>query len=1225
MTLSLLVCAISSVHSQKVAFKIPSKSVSESKPDASQMPLIEILDRIEQNYNVSFAFQKKFLSGKFATYRVLLNENFETYLNEILPPLHLTFRKIENIKEKIYIISPVENSLQDSVMTEKSRDSVSSSVISNSKSLVYGSVKGAGFRGVPGVNVVLRDTNTGTVTDGDGNFSIEVPRDHAYSLVFSHVGFETKEVELNNASKLEVVLVENIQALSEVVVTALGIDRDQKALGYAVTSVEGSQLTTSGNTNTVSALYGKIPGVRIRTAPGGATSAVTMQVRGLNSLNYNAQPLYVIDGVIMRDGNERGANGVNNDDYFTDTRIRGNGILDISPTDIQNITVLKGASASALYGSDASSGVVLISTKKGAKKSGLGVDVNYQVAQEAVAFMPRYQNIYGPGYDRATNLSMGATEEGWLPVDLNGDGIPDAQRPRFQSYGQFGPKMEGQDVVWWDGSIRKYTPQPNNYENFYRKGLSSSFNVALSNRIDKWFYRISYTRMDYAGIQVGGNLGRNTLNLNTSLKASDKLKVDLMVNYSNSMVHNRPLKVNRLMSSFDGFFSRAEDMSLFFEKYKTSEGYKWVPYDQAQRNPEEALRFPAPRGFEVMNLLWEQLTNSEDELQNRMISSLTVDYGIAKNLKLRGRGGYDITNLSVEMKKHNEYPTRFNGTTSTGAYGITTGRFSVLYSDALLTYTKSFPRNFKLVSNAGFQLRDEKYFNESISTSGGLVLENWFSLNNSFNPVLNNTRSNTKILKYAFLGVTNLSYKDYLFVEVTGRQEYSSTLPPGYNSYFYPSVNTSFVFSEAFKMPSFIDFGKLRISDGVVGNAPPAYESNVVYNLSNLQTSSGSTISATSSGSLYGNNAIRPERKHETEIGLDVRMFHNKLGVDLTYYVNRTYDQILKLDVPGSAGADRVLTNVGTIGGHGWELGISATPFSKKLVWTMGINAAFNTTKLFDLSPGVDHLVIRELEGSSIRVVAEKGEAIGNIYVYPRMTDAGGNPIIGDNGLYEIDHSRYVKAGNLLPDFTGGFLNTLLYKNFNLQFNFDFSLGGQIISPALKYGMAAGQYETTLQYRDEAHGGLPYYINSSGEKITLPNHSASAPGGAKVYHDGVVLNGVKENGAANTTVIDAATYYLNTFDWGNNAWNERGAIYDNNYIKLREVMLGYTIPKSISKKLHFQTVRFSIFGRNVLYVWRTLQDLDPEATIGTNWLNQGIDESAGAATRSFGFAMKLSF
>lgn len=1222
--LLLCFCVIRSAYSQKIAFKVPSKPSRENKPETSQVSLIEILDRIEQNYGVSFAFQKKFLAGKLAAYRVLLNENFETYLSEILPPLHLTFRKIENIKENIYIISPVENQ-PDSITTASDSTANTESLVSNEMSLVSGTVKGTGFHVVPGVNVILKGVNTGTVTDKDGNFSIVVPHDRAYSLTFSHVGFETKEVELSNNSKIEVVLVENIQALSEVVVTALGIDRDRKALGYSVTAVSGSQLTTSGNTNAVSALYGKVPGVRIRTAPGGATSAVTMQVRGLNSLNYNTQPLYVIDGVIMRDGNERGAAGVNNDDYFTDTRIRGNGILDVSPADIENITVLKGASASALYGSDASSGVVLISTKKGLKKPGLGVDVNYQVAQEAVAFMPRYQNTYGPGYDRATNISLGASEEGWVPVDFNGDGIPDAQRPRFESYAQFGPKMEGQDVVWWDGSVRKYSPQPDNYKNFYRKGLSTSFNLALSNRIDKWSYRVSYSRADYTGIQVGGKLARNTVNLNTSLKASDKLRVDLMINYTNSLVHNRPLKINRLMSSFDGFFSRAEDMSLFFRKYKTSEGYKWVPYNQAQRNPDEALRFTTPRGYEVMNTLWEQLTNSEDELQNRMISSLTVDYGILKNLKLRGRGGYDITNISTEMKKYNEYPNRFNGATGTGAYGMTTGRFSVLYTDALLTYTKSFQRNFKFVTNAGFQVRDERYFNESISTSGGLVLENWFSLNNSYNPVLNTGRSNTKILKYAFLGVANLSYKDYLFVEVTGRQEYSSTLPPGRNDYFYPSVNSAFVFSEAFKLPSFLDYGKLRVSDGVVGNAPPAYESNVVYNLSNLQTSSGSTISATSNGSLYGNNAIRPERKHETEIGLEVRMFGSKLGIDLTYYVNRTYDQILKLDVPGSAGADRVLTNVGTLGGHGWELGINATPFSKKLIWNTGINVAFNTTKLFKLSPGVDQLVIRELEGSSIRVVAEKGQPIGNIYVYPRMTDAMGNLVISDKGLYEIDHSRYVKAGNLLPNFTGGFLNSLLYKNFNLQFNFDFSLGGQIISPALKYGMAAGLYETTMQFRDEAHGGLAYYINSSGEKIILPDRQASAPAGAKVYHDGIILNGVKENGSANTTVIDAATYYLNTFDWGNNAWNERGAIYDNSYVKLREVTLGYTVPKSVSGKLHFQNIRLSVFGRNVLYVWRTLRDIDPESTIGTNWLNQGIDESAGAATRSFGFAMNLSF
>lgn len=1220
-------CVIGRSYAQNLAFKASEKNTALMPPGAGTLPLTDILERIEHHYGVSFAYQKIFLSGKSSVYRPLLDEDIESYLKEILTPHALSFKKIENIKEHIYIISPAEKTklLPPSVLDMDSAAKTEDEKITQPV-FVYGSVKAAAEGvAIPGVNVVLKGTHTGTTTDKNGNFSLEIPADSVSTLLFSYVGFATEQVSVVNSDRVSVELHENIQSLPEVIVTALGINRDQKTLGYSVSTLSNTELTASGNTNVVSSLYGKAPGVRIRTAPGGATSAVTIQVRGLNSLNYNSQPLYVIDGVIMRDGNEKGAAGVNNDDYFTDTRIRGNGILDINPSDIETLTVLKGASASALYGSDAASGVVLITTKKGLRRQGMGVNINYQLTQEEVAFTPKYQNEYGPGFDSKRNIAEGADEAGWVSVDVDGDGSVDGKRPLFESYSQFGPRMEGQEVLWWDGSTRKYSAQPDNYRNLYRKGYGSVFNVSLVNQIDKWSYRMSYTRNDYAGIQVGGKLGRNTLSLNTSLRPNTRVNMDLVVNYTNSHVHNRPLKINRLTSSWNGFFSRAEDMSLFFDKYRTTGGYKWVPYDQSQWNPNESLKFTTPRGFEVMNLLWQQLVNSEDEAQDRLITSFTVDYEILKGLHLRGRAGNDFTTSSTETRQHNEYPAQFNGSSSTGSYGTASGKYAVFYSDVLLSYAQKFNKDLGFTVNGGFQVRDEKYRTESVSTNGGLVLENWFNLSNSYNPTLNTKLSNTKILKYAFLGVLNVHYKNYLFLEGTGRQEYSSTLPPGGNRYFYPSVNAGFIVSDAFKMPSFINYGKVRASYGIVGNAPPAYEANILFNLNSLQTSSGTVISATTNGSLFGNNSIRPERKHEMEFALDTRMFQHRLGVDLTYYRSRTIDQILKLDLPGSTGSDRILTNVGTLAGYGWELGLTTTPVVKPFHWQTGINVAYNTTTLQRLSPGVDQLIFRSMEGGSIRVVAERGQPIGNIYTYPRMTDANGNHIINSNGLYVMDHSRYVKVGNMLPRFTGGLMNSVLYKNVSLRFNFDFSFGGQIVSPALKYGMGAGLYESTLAYRDEAHGGLPYFVDGSGNKILLPDHNTLPPDDSRVYHDGVQLKGVREDGSVNNTVIDAATYYLNTFDWGNDAWNEKGAVYDNSYIKLREVVLEYTIPKQISDRLHFQDIRFSLVGRNLLYVWRTLENIDPESPIGTNWLNQGIDEGAGAATRSYGFALNLSF
>ncbi|HEY9007900.1 MAG TPA: SusC/RagA family TonB-linked outer membrane protein [Ohtaekwangia sp.] len=1211
-------CMVGCVYAQDAAFQERThkrKLTNSSHPSrlvSKPVPLIDALHSLEARKHVSFAYQRDFLEGKTVIYNPDEITDLEAYLTQVLTPLHLAFKKVEGTDDLIYVIYP---------QREKQPDAITKIV----KKKFSGRVINERGEGILGVNVFQKAQGTGVITDENGNYTIELLPQDQNILVFSHIGYQVKEASAQDPLATEVMLVENTAQLSEVVVTALGISRNQKALGYSVSTIGSSQITQAGNTNFASALYGKASGVRIRTAPGGATSAVTVQVRGLNSLNYNAQPLYIIDGVVMRDGNEKGAAGVNNTDYFTDSRIRGNGILDINPADIETVSVLKGAGATALYGSDAANGVVVITTKKGDKKNGLGVDINYTVSAEQVAFTPHFQNIYGPGFDRDRNISLGADAAGWVPVDTDNDGVADTKRPLFESYAQFGPKMDGQSAMWWDGKTHSYSAHPNNYKDFYRTGYNAMFNASVSDKFEKYAYRVSYSRNDYEGIQVGGRLQRNTVNLNNYIKISNRLTADVVLNYTNSLVHNRPLKINRITGSWDGFFSRAEDMKLFFEKYKTTKGYKWVPYDQAQRDPQEALHYVTPRGFEVMNFLWKQLRDSEDERQNRLISSVTLHYQFNNNLSFRGKIGNDFTSLSTKAKGHSEYPSAFNVNSSTGSYSVSSGRYSIFYTDALLTYTKALSSDFSLTANGGFQLRDEQYRDQVTATGSGLVVENWFSLNNSYSASKLATETQSLILKYAFLGLINANYKDYLFFEATARQEYSSTLAPGKNSYFYPSVNSGFVFSEVMNLPQAISYAKLRASYGVVGNAPPVYEANILYDLSALQTSNGSVIAATAQGSLYGNNNIRPENKYETEFGVETKWFENKIGVDLTYYSSKIRNQILKKDLPSSAGASKILTNIGELRNSGWELGINTTLATGKFSWSTAWNVAVNSSRVYSLGDGVDKMVFRDMEGSSIQVVAERGQSIGNIYVYPRKTDAQGNFVINDKGLYIIDKTRYVKAGNMLPKVTGGFMNTFRFKNISLDVAVDYSLGGKIISAPLKYGMGSGMYKSTLQYRTAETGGLPYYINGNGAKVLLSSQDMIAPDGGQVYHDGVVLKGVTESGTPNSTVIDAATYYLNTFDWGSNSWNEAGAIYNNSYVKMREVVLSYSLPLKATNKLHFQSIRVSLIGRNLFYIWRTLENLDPESTIGTNWLNQGIDEGSNAATRSYGFSVNMSF
>lgn len=1051
---------------------------------------------------------------------------------------------------------------------------------------------------VPGVNVSIKGTTRVTQTDGNGKFSISLnPND---VLVFSAVGFTKQEVTYSGQSTINISLKENANQLDEVnvVTTALGIKRQEKALGYAVSTVTAKQLTEGGNTNFASALYGKAAGVKITTAPGGASSAVNVQIRGINSINYNQQPLYVVDGVMIRNDGQNGAAGANNNNYWDDQRVRGNGILDINPADIETLTILKGASASALYGSDAASGVVVITTKKGSKNRGLGIDFNYQGSVDKVAFLPNFQNTYGPGYDRETNVANGATEEGWIPDAQSPSGF----RPYFRAYANFGPKMEGQQVRWWDGSIRGYNPQPDNYRDVYQTGYTSNANVAISNQTDGVNYRFSASRLDYKGTQPGNTGTKNSFNLNSTIKLAPRLTADVIVSYVNTLTKNRPYQLGQVLGSFSGFFSRAEDMDLMKQKYQTSNGYKYSTFDQTTR-PEPFI-FNI-RATNLLDFYWQQLKNQYDENENRLLSSFTLNYDVAKNLKFRGRIGNDYTSAKTENRQFTEIPSALNGNTSTGSYTTTQGQYAVLYGDALLSYTNKIGKDFGISLSGGYQGRKESYKDLRSNTRDGLVTENFFALSNSFG-IAETSEARKEQLKYAYLGLVNLSYKDFLFVEGTARREYVSTLPPGNNQYSYYSVNSGFVFSDVVKLPSFWTYGKLRASYGVVGNAPPIYEANVSYTQNSLQTINGSVPSIVSA-SAYGNLGLMPEKKHEAEFGLETRFLKGRLGFDVSYYDNKIKNQILPLDVTSTNGAKSQIVNVGEIGNKGFEVAINATPIAGKFRWDTRLNFSTNKSKVISLKDANSEINFYSSDQATAKIVARAGEDLGNIYIRPRKMDANGNYLTNDDGFYVMDNSVYVKVGNIMPKAVGGFSNTFSYGNVALDFTIDYRLGGKMIAPNLKYMRGAGMLENSMEFRDAASGGITYTANG------------------KTYNDGVLLQGVNQTtGLPNTKILSAADYYLTTFNWGEGSLTE-AEIFDNSYIKMREITLSYKLPASFTKKLSITNLRFSLIGRNLFYIYRTLKDLDPEAPLGNKWWSQGVDVGSTAASRNFGFSLSANF
>ncbi|PSL47638.1 iron complex outermembrane receptor protein [Chitinophaga niastensis] len=1070
------------------------------------------------------------------------------------------------------------------------------------KKAVTGAVKDEKGTLLPGVTVKEKNAANGATTGADGSFKIHVAS--GATLVFSYIGFINQEVAVNGQSALNIVLKEDNKNLNEVVVTAMGIKREAKALGYSVSTVSSKELTESGSTNFASALYGKAAGVKIVAAPGGAGSAVSVQVRGVSSIGLSTQPLYVVDGVPLRNFNDltSGSFGTSN------SRIEGNGALDINPEDIESLTILKGASASALYGSEATNGVVVITTKKGTKGRGLGVDVNYTFNQEKLASQPDYQNEYGPGYDAATNLLVGADSDGWIK---NADG---SMRPYYRAYDQFGPKFDGRDVKYWDGTTRKYVAQKNNYKDFFQSGYNSAANVAISNASDKGSFRFSYNRVDYKSIMPGSNLYKNNFNFNGTLKLSEKVSVDLVSTYNNSFVHNRANVMSNIFGSFDGFFSRFDDMNTFFNKYQTSNGYKYVTATNNSYDQGEKMTYKF-RATNLMDYLWNNLRNSYDETQNRFINSATLNVSLLNSLRFRGRVGGDFTNVTTSDMQHNTQPAAIG---YTGQYSLNTRNNSVVYGDALLIYNPKITKDLDLSVTGGVTGRKQKYKNQFTQTKDGLIDENWFSLMNSAS-ALYATGVRAEQIDVAGFGMLNLSYKGFLFLEGTGRYESTSTLPVASNKYFYPSVNAGFILSEVAKLPAFIDYAKVRASYGLVGNHPNLYQSNVAYNPYLVTLSKNNVPYQQSNPTEFGNEQLRSEKKREMEFGFETRLFKNKIGVDFSYYNNKVTNQILTMSLPASTGATSQLMNAGDLSNYGYEAAINATPITTKdFRWTTRFNFAVNRNKLTALAAGQTTLTMPGYDGGYLLIRSQVGDPLGNIYVHPRDKDANGNYLVGKDGLYTTNTGAYEYAGNIMPKVVGGWSNSVSYKNFTLDLTLDYRLGGNLVSIPYYYQIGAGMFNSTLQYRDAAHGGIAY------DAIDYANGNLVAnPNGA--HHDGVILPGVTADGKPNEKVITAAQHYMSQYDWENNGLYEN-AVFKNSYVKLREVTLTYNMPKSITEKLHFQGLQLSLIGRNLFYIWKTLpKGLDPEVAVGSSWLSQGIDGGTVGPTRSLGASLRARF
>ena len=1072
---------------------------------------------------------------------------------------------------------------------------------------------------IPSVIVKEKGTKQETLTDENGAFKISVKE--GATIIVSSIGFKT--TELKAVDGMQVKLASATNELEGVTVTALGQTKKNKAIGYATSIIKADAITKTASPTIANSLYGKAPGVRITSTPGGA-GAINIQIRGINSITGRNQPLIILDGVPIRDGE------VNNSDYWNEQRVKNNGLADINPEDIENISILKGASAAALYGSEAVNGVVLITSKSGKGKKGLGVDFSTSYSGNELAYLPRFQYARGPGWSNANFSSGFLAPNGFTQYDTNGDGTLDTRGVSNSSY-NYGPWFDGQPVMTWDGIVRPYSAQKDGYKNMFQNAWDATTNIALTNNTESSNIRFSYTHIESEGLSMGNNNKKNNFNLNASFKTG-KLKTDVIVSYLNQNITNRAYGMDRLVNNFTGMISPFSNGDWYKAKYKTSLGYKYVTGKDTQSlTPGENIYRNGFRA-DIADYFWNTNAKRQSEITNRLIASVTETLSITNELTLRGRLSTDLTSVNTENKNPVEIPLvyKFGGDgDASGSFLMDAQDYNILYGDVLLTYNKKINEDFGVNAVLGFQGTQETGRTLSRYTNGGLSVEGWYDMNSSIGtPLSKSTRYET--VKDAVFGTLSGSFRNYLFIEGTIRRDRTSTMNPNNNAFTYPSVNSSFVLSDAVALPEFISYAKMRASWGIVGNYPDRYRANVAFIQNTLGTQgTANPVLITNSQDIYGNEGIKPEMKNEYELGFETKFFDRRLGLDFSYYNAKIKDQILDMTLAPTTGASKILANVGELNNKGFEIALTGSPFrTQDFSWDVTLNWAKNINKIVKLANGASELLHADYDGSAAQLKSVVGDPMGGIYAHPVKTDANGNKMVDSDGFYMIDGDKWEKYGSAMAKGVGGLLNTFTYKNFTLDVNIDYSYGGSLMPTGINWMTALGLTEESLNASTNERGGLTYYMNN-GKGVQVPNTATAGPAGQPVFRDGMLMDGVNVDGTPNTNVVSQAGYYVTTYNWGGPQYSSsRYELYvqKNDYVKLRELSLGFNVPASYASKIGATKLSLSLFGRNLFYIYRTIKDMDAEATTsGSRWDKNVNNAGVSPSTRSYGVMLRASF
>ena len=1069
----------------------------------------------------------------------------------------------------------------------------SASVMQAQNRTVKGTVSDAQGEPIIGANVVIVGGTKGVITDLDGKYSIQVPENGAV-LKFSYIGFKTKSFNVvKGKNVLNVTLEEDAVMLEQTVVTAMDLRRDEKSLSTAFQKMDVESMTENRDAGFVNMLAGKVAGLQV--ISNGAAGSATVRIRGANSISGNNQPLYVIDGVpIINDvtGGEI--------DY-------GNPANSINPDDIENIVVLKGANASALYGSDAANGAILITTKKAGQRSGLGVTYSTNVQFTEFSQYPIYQNIYGGGHINRFENNKANSFNGDVKVPYDPNMPYGIQRMGgYDNSRSWGMPMLGFQVVGRNGELKSYVPTPANTTSMYQTAYSWTNSVSIERATEHVSTRIGFTNLRSDDVLEGlNNLTRNAFNVRSNVKLTKSLDVDLNGRYTHENVKNRSYRNNSDRNPIYTLMDMPRDLSI-------QEMYPW----KDENGKPTALQFKSP--------VWMLNELSNQDKKEWLLADVTVNYKITKDLKLRLKAALDLN-----MKEGYEFRNMYTPGDADGFYKEFTEKSRNYTYEAMLSYNKTW-KDFNISASVGANSQDF-LFKKQNSEIGTLATSDFISLTNNGATVKSWPEYNAK-KKQAVYGTASIGYKDFIYVDVTGRNDWSSALPSDNRSYFYSSYGVSFVLTELVKSipKDWLSYAKIRGSYAKVGNDTGFDQ---LLNGFSYNTSYLGDMAWFESENKRKTNSLKPESTTSFETGLDLRFLKDRASLSFTYYNKNTKNQILTSTINGVSGYGEALFNAGEVKNWGYEVTLGVVPFrNKDWEWKVDINWAKNNSEVVSLANGMDYMTLTTVQNSvELRIV--KGEPLVSLYCRePWKTNDEGQVLVGANGRPLSGEAKFLAS--VEPKWTGSIRTSLRWKDLTFSAMLDIRMGGHVWSETAFQSSRNAQSIMSLGGRTE-HLFSDLILNEGDQTgylgILDPKYVPN--GKNNIYMDASRPKGMNIPGAVYDSSVPGLAgqpcqAWIKPIDYWTNDSGKNGELYlyDASYVKLKEISLGYHIPNNWLRKIGFiQSMRVSAVGRNVAILHqKTPKGIDPEATSSMG-IQQGLERGFNLPTSSYGFDFKITF